>query len=115
MQFYLFLLLNAALFLRPSDLFTELAGVSIYEPVILVCLAASAGPLLGCLTGRSLAGSPVTLCVLGLTVAVPLSHLAHSAFWEARSTGIQFVKITLYYLLLVTALRSTADLRRFLG
>src|SRR5262249_6880024 len=89
--------------------------VSIYGPLILVCLAVSAGPLLGRLTGRSLAAYPVTLCVLGLTVAVPLSHLVHSAFWEARSTGIQFVKIALYYLLLVTALSSTADLRRFLG
>ena len=40
--FFLFLLVNAALFVRPAEVVPALVGWNIYEVLILACLAASA-------------------------------------------------------------------------
>src|SRR5262249_38202472 len=100
MSFYLFILVNAVLFVRPAEIVPELEGAPIYEVVILVCLAASAVAVLQQLTARSLGRRPITVCVLGLLVAVVLSHLSHGSLGEAGTFGLLFVKIVLYYLLL---------------
>jgi hypothetical protein len=115
MQFYLFILLNAVLFVRPAEIVPEWEGAPIYEVVILACLAVSAAPLLQQLTTRSLATRPVSVCVLGLLAAVVLSHLANANLYEARLSGAAFGKIVLYYLLLVGVVNSEARLRQFLG
>jgi hypothetical protein len=106
--FCLFLLVNAALFVRPAeivpaledqsvviqgwgDLFTRpgevvpaavgwLVGWHIYELLILACFVASFPVLLEQFTVKSLETRPVTACVLGLMLAVALSELAHLHF-----------------------------------
>jgi O-antigen ligase len=115
MSFILFILVNVVLFLRPAEIIPGLEGAPIYELVILAALAASAPEVLGQLTTRSLAARPVTVCVLGLLAAVVLSNLSHGALYEARTGGLLFFKIVLYYLLLVAAVDSPGLLRGFLG
>ncbi len=115
MEFFLFILVNAALFIRPGEVIPELEGWPVYQWLILASLAVSAPRVLGQFTGRSLARRPVTLCVFGVWVAVVLSHLARMATIEARLEGFEFGKVILYYLLLVGVVDSPARLRRFLG
>jgi O-antigen ligase len=115
MQFALFILLNAVLFVRPADLLPELEKASIYEAVILLCLAASAPALLAQLAPARLGRRPLTVAVLGLLGAVVLSQLARGSLGETLTQGTMFLKIVLYYLLLVAVVDTPGKLRRFLG
>jgi hypothetical protein len=91
-----------------------LEDAPIYEFVILAALAAAAGPIFGELTPAALTARPVTVCVLGVMAAVVLSHLTHGAVADARESGAMFLKIVLYYLLLVANVRTVRRLQLFL-
>ena len=111
----LFLLLNATLFMRPAEIIPQLVGWPIYEVLILSCLVLSFPSLLSKLHLRSLAANPITLCVLGMLPAIVLSHLMRGETWYARTLGTEFIKIILYYLLLVTLVNSPRRLWYFLS
>jgi O-antigen ligase len=114
MDFLLFLLLNATLFIRPAEVVPDLHNLPIYLVLILVCLAVSLVPVLKQLRPGSLHGRPITACVAGLLLTVVLSHGAHFNTWEARTAGFEFGKILLYYLLLVAVVNTPGRLRWFL-
>src|SRR5947208_3041939 len=95
--FFLFLLVNAALFVRPADVLPGLVGLEIYQWVILSCLAVSFPAFLGSLSPAGLEKRPIDLCVLLLLPLVPLSlvSLGNPAdLWEGSFT---FFKIVVYY------------------
>ena len=115
MDFFLFVLLHAVLFVRPADIFPALDGAPIYEGVILLCLAASAPRVLARLSPRRLYEQPVVTAVVGLVVAVILSHLAYGRTTEAVEWGMRVLKIAIYFLLLVSIVDTPARLRRFVG
>ncbi|HKA06180.1 MAG TPA: O-antigen ligase family protein [Gemmataceae bacterium] len=115
MRFYLFVLLNAVLFVRPADIFPELDGAPIYEAVILSCLAVSAPAIVQLLTPRKLYAQPLILAMLGMLVAVIMSHLAHGRSGEAFEWGFRFFKIIAYFLLLVAVVDTPARLHHFVG
>src|SRR5215472_6204740 len=102
MSFFLFLLVNATLFIRPAEVVPALLGVRIYEALTLACLVAAAPEILGFFTRRSVGDQPITLCVFGLLVAVPLAHLSHLDFDKAWDTGFGFFKVVVYYVFLVS-------------
>ena len=112
--FALFLLLNAVLFIRPSEIIPELEGWPLYEVVILLCLLASLSAVRERLTAHSLRLQPGLVCVLLMLLVIVLSNLLHGLSYEARMGGIMFLKIVLYYLLLQGLVNSTARLRTFL-
>ena len=114
MGFALFVLLNLVQILMPSAFVRDLEAVPIYLFVLLGCLVASYPGVLAQLHPASLAGRPISVCVLGLLVAVELSFLSHAHFLYARTLGPEFAKLVLYYLLLVANINSPARLRRFL-
>jgi hypothetical protein len=114
MGFVLFLLVNAFLFLRPMDLISDLEGLPLYEVLILACFAFSFRSVLKELMIPRLLSEPVTVCVLGLGIAVVLSHLSHANIWSSRKAGFEFFKVIVYYLLLVANVNSLARLRWFL-
>lgn len=114
MAYFLFILLNATLFIRPAEFVPSLAAVPIYLYLILSCLVFAAPRVANQLTGRSLSRNPITVCVLGLNVAVVLSHASHLDLWSARWDGFEFAKIVLYYLLLVGLVDSEKRLKNFL-
>lgn len=115
MGFYLFVLVNAALFIRPSEIVPGLEAIPIYNILISSCLLVSFPAVRRQLTPRRLINTPITVCVLGLQAAVMLSHLSHFRVTDTKDAGIQFSKILLYYLLTVAVLNSPARLRRFLA
>jgi O-antigen ligase len=113
MDFFLFCLLNAVLFLRPAELVPSLIGLPIYECVILLTIAASFPQMLKRLEPTNLLANPVNLCVLGVLIAVPLSHLRHMDFYSARYSFATFGKTALYYLLFVSVIRTERRLEQF--
>src|SRR4051812_17260824 len=74
--FALFVLVNATLFVRPTELLEGLDGWPIYNVLILGCFAVSWPAVLQQLAPGSLAGRPITVCVFGLLAAVVVSHLS---------------------------------------
>ena len=112
--FGLFLLLNAILFLRPTEVIASLSGVQLFEGVILSCFAVSFPAVFNQLRPQRLKGAPITCCVLGLLVAVAFSHLSHLRPREAFTESFSFFKIVVYYLLFVGLVNTPQRLRWFL-
>ena len=114
MAFFLFLLVNATLFIRPAEIVPALLGWEIYFYVILACLVAAAPEVLRYLTGQSLEKQPITLCVFGLLFAILIPSILAGDFAEAWRTGFHFAKIIVYYLLFVSLVTTPARLRMLL-
>lgn len=114
LAFALFVLVNATLFIRPTEIIPAVQGWHVYEVLILLCAATSLPALLAQLNGRMLTARPVTLCVLGLLTAVVAPHLLRLHPGMALEAGKQFSKVVVYYLLLLANVDSAERLRRFL-
>src|SRR4051794_41105503 len=114
MRFFLFILANALLFIRPSELVPELGDVEIYRYFILACLLVSLPVVLQQLATKYPGVPPIAGCVLALFPAVLLSHLSHGESEEALDQGIEFFKVLVYFLLFLTLVDTTARLRQFL-
>lgn len=117
MAYLLFILVNATFFIRPAEIVPALLRLPIYETLMVACLIAAHGSILEQLRPRFILSRPITACVLGLLPAVVFSDLAQfssDSIWYARHDGISFLKIVLYYLLVVGLINSVARLRSFL-
>jgi hypothetical protein len=112
--FFLFILVTATLFIRPSEVIPALAEVPVYYLTILPCIVVALPSLLGQLTGRSLSRQPITVCVVGMVAATALSHIARFNIYYLTIVMQEFPKVVLYYLLLVSLVNTEARLRRFL-
>ena len=113
MDFFLFCLLNAVLFIRPAEIVPSLLDLPIYQCIIILNLIVSLPFIARQLEPSELRANPITLCVLGLLLAVPLSHIRHFDFWHARYDFLEFSKLVLYYLLFVGVIRNEQRLNRF--
>src|SRR5208337_2980376 len=115
MQFPLFVLLTAILYLRPAEIIPPLEGLPLYQGVILICIALSFGNILKQITKRSLLAHPISFCMVGLLIAVLLSHLSHMQLRLAAQSGDFFCRICLFYFVLVATIDSPEKFRRYLG
>jgi putative inorganic carbon (hco3(-)) transporter len=113
LDFLLFIILNAVLFIRPAEIVPALAQTPIYGCVIVVCLVVSLPAVLNQLSPVSLEERPITTCLVGILIAILVSHLAYLNFYDARLGGFEFAKIVAYYLLLVATINSAPRLQRF--
>jgi hypothetical protein len=114
MGFALFILVNAVLLIRPAEVVPELLGLPLYEVVILACFAVNFPQVAEQLSPRALVERPITACVLALLVAIGLSHVSNFYLGGARESGVEFLKVVLYYLLLVAVVNSPRRMRLFL-
>jgi O-antigen ligase len=112
--FFLFVVLNGSLFIRPAEVLSSLQGWEIYQYLILLTLAVSFPVVLWQLQPRALETRPITVLVLALLPAVLLSHLVHARFEEAFKGGTDFLKTVLYYLLFAGLVTTPRRLRSFL-
>jgi O-antigen ligase len=112
-DFALFVLINAILFLRPAELL-PIGALPIYEVAIVSGLLSALPSLQWQLSLARLAYAPITICILGLLVAITLSLSMQGAVAAGCSAGFEFLKIVLYYLLLVSVVNSVDRLERFL-
>jgi O-Antigen ligase len=114
MGFIFFVLATAALLIRPGEQFPELRGARIYEALILLCAVFSISEVLQQFTLRALEVRPINLCLLGLLVAVVLSHVTQGNSKLAVDDGFEFFKVVVYYVLLVANITTALRLRIFI-
>lgn len=101
MDFFLFLLVNAALFIRPGELIPALYGWPVYNFIIVANLLVAAPAVLNQLSGRNLVETPITVCVIGVFVCIVLSLLTMFDIEGAWNAGYEFSKVVAYFLLLL--------------
>ena len=114
LAFALFLLTTATLFLRPAELFVWLADTPIYEVLILGTLALTFQSVLGHFRQFMLARQPISLCVVGVFLAICISHLQYIYVGGALDSGTLFLKTMTYFGLLVTVVNTPSRLKTFL-
>lgn len=112
--FGLFLVVNAALFIRPGELVPALEGWPVYNIAMAACVLASAPVLVRQFRWASLRSDPGTPFVVGLLPVIALSRLRSLDLHGAWEGGVEFLKVIVYYLLLIGLLSSFARLRLFL-
>jgi O-antigen ligase len=100
--------------MRPTEIFRGVFHPQTYQWLIIACFLVSVPCVLKQLTASSLIALPITVCVLGLLAAVVLSHATQFALNAAFTSGWDFAKIVLYYLLFVGLVSTPARLRRLL-
>lgn len=109
------MLANAALFVRPAELFPALGNVQIYLALIGSAVLCNLQGLQNQLRPRTLLQQPVNLCVLGVIVAVPLSLLVSRMYLgRAYSSFVEMAKIGVYYFMLVSVINTPERLRQLL-
>lgn len=114
MAYFLFLLVNATLFIRPAEVFGIREAENVYQYLMIACLAVALPDLLAYLSNRPLSTQPITLCVFGLLLAVPLAFGAMGNLNEAMRAGVYFAKVVVYYLLFVSLITTSARLHNLL-
>jgi hypothetical protein len=114
MDFLLFLLVNAALFIRPAEVIPGMQDIELYKLLIIPCLVVALPAVLEQFQADKLAARPLTVCVLGLWLAIVLSQLSHGQAEKAALEGFAFAKTVAYYLLFVAIVNTPERLRRFL-
>ena len=112
MSFFLFFLVTSVLFIRPSDLIPELG--SLYLILISACLLTSWTVVTEQLSAGSLERRPITVGVLGLLAAMVLSILYNFRLELLATEALEYVKVTLFYLLMVGLVNSPVRLRCYL-
>lgn len=112
LAYAVFLAINATLFLRPAELIPELQGLPIYEGLMAGAGIGALSRIQRRLAWSALVREPVSLCVVGLLVSIILSHLSHFSVWWLSECVSLFVKVMMYYFLLVTLVDSP---RRYRG
>jgi hypothetical protein len=108
-----FLLATATLLFRPSDSIPQLQDAPIYEIIISVCLCLSIPRMSRQLSRRS-AVRPITQLIFGLWLCILLSHLVRGSLWDIRHGGVEFFKLFIYYLLIISWVDSAKRLRQFM-
>ncbi len=111
MAFFLFLLVNVALFVRPAEIVPALEGFEIYFYCIAACLVVSFPDILRYLSEKSLTTEPITLMLFALVPAVFVAGTMAIDITEGWSTVVVFAKIVLYYLLFVSVVTTSNRLR----
>ena len=115
MQFALLVLLTAVLFIRPSDLIPAWEKIPMYQMVILACIASSYPLMTRQLQMPTMTRRPVTLCLVCLWMSVCVSSLLNANFYECRYWAMEFAKLLILYLLMISVIRSSEMLDRYLS
>lgn len=114
MAYLLFLLANAALYIRPAELLPALGDVQVYLFLILASLVVGIRALHNQLCMKTLIQQPINLCVIGVTIATATSHLSVGYVSGAAKGFTMMSKVCLYYMMLVAVVNTPQRLRMFL-
>lgn len=112
--YLLFLAANALLFMRPQEVIPALGDLQLYLPCIVGALVFGFQDLVNQLRWRTIVQQPVNFCVLGMLVAITLSRVTTSNFFELDIVLTNMAKVVLYYLVLVAVINTPERFRHFL-
>ncbi len=114
MDLALFILVTAILFIRPTD-FVPGLEVNLYLIAIIPCILLSWPKLVSQLTTSGLRERPVFVFGIGVVLVSIVSNLVYRRFQTAYDFATEFVKILIFYLLILAHLDSHRRLRTFVG
>jgi hypothetical protein len=115
MAYPLFILVNAILIIRPSEIFAELYGVELYFYAIALCAVVAVPEVIRYLTAEPIEKRAVTLCVFAILVFAVLSPLSRFNGGEAAQAGSLFGKVVVFFLLFVSIINTPARLKGYIG
>ena len=102
LAFSLLLSVCAVMILRPAELFPALDVIPIYESLIIAALACGVSGLKRHFQWRNLTQQPAMLCVIGVLIAIAISHLQRFYLGGVKSGSIDFLKVLLLFGLIVS-------------
>jgi putative inorganic carbon (hco3(-)) transporter len=114
LAFFLFILVNAILLIRPAEIFPQLEGIELYFYVIIACAFVAATDVMKYLSGTPIDMQPLTLALVLLSAVSLIAHLVGFNFPEAGKIGYHFLKNVIYFLLLVSIVTTPSRLRWFI-
>jgi O-antigen ligase len=114
-DFGLFILVTAVLFIRPSDIVPGLEAVPLYQIAIVPCILLSWHKLLPQFTTVGLQQRPVLVFAVGLLLLSIISSLLHGQFQTAFDFPSAWVKIPILYWLMLAQIDSPARLKLYVG
>jgi putative inorganic carbon (hco3(-)) transporter len=114
MRFFLFLLANGLLFIRPSEFIAELSEFELYRYVIVASLLVSLPVVLQQFSVQFVGLPPIFSCVVLLLPSVVLSGFFHGDLELMAETTTEFVKVLIYFLLMLGLLTDVKHVRQFL-
>ena len=114
MDFILLVLVTGVLFIRPTD-FVPGLEIPLYNIVIVGSLLLSWNKLAPQVSRPGMRQRPILVYMIGLLLVATISNMLHGDFEGAFNFAVEFVKVILFFLLLVGVLDSPRRLRWFLG
>ncbi len=115
MDFFLFMLVTAIMFIRPTDFVPGLEGANLYLIAIVPCILLSPHKVIPQLTTAGLRERPVLVFGFGILLISLVSNLLHGQFQVGFDFATEFLKILMFYLLMLGHIDSPARLKFFLG
>lgn len=112
--YVLFLLANAMLFIRPSELYPALGNIQAYLFFIVGAMVFSIQGIHDQLHWKTLLQQPVNLCAVGVTCCVAISRIVTGTFEDMDVECVTMLKVLMYYLVLVSVITTPLRLRYFL-
>jgi putative inorganic carbon (hco3(-)) transporter len=113
-DFVLFLLVTAIMIVRPADFVPGLEGANLYLIAIVPCILLSSHKVIPQLTTAGLRERPVLVFGIGILLVSMISNLVHVQFQAGFDFATEFLKILMFYLLMLGHIDSPARLRLFL-
>lgn len=113
LSFFLLCLVTATMILRPAEIVTSLVGLPIYEGLIAATILTAHMSLLQQFKPTSLLKQPVTMCLVGVAVAIPISHMTHSYVGGAVNGLSEFIRSAMLFPLLVAILDRWSRFERY--
>jgi hypothetical protein len=115
LDFALFILVTAILFIRPTDFVPGLDEVPIYQIAIVPCILLSWHKLVPQLSPAALKERPVFVFGIGILVVSIISNLLRGKVETGSEVVVEYVKVLIFYLLMLAHLDSPGRLRLFGG
>lgn len=109
-----FLLATFCIILPPTDLISRLDEIPLYEWMISLAALAAVSGIAEKLRPDELYRMPISAALIGMNVAIPLSHLSHAYPGGAYGSSVMFLKTTMYFLVLTAVIENWRRLRGLL-
>ena len=113
MNFVLYLIVNAILFLRPAELLPDLATIPLYLIAIVACILFSFTPVMDFFARSPMRNHPTFAMVLTMLLLAALSFYANSD--KPLESLIEYLKVFTYFVLFLALVNTPARLRAQFG
>jgi putative inorganic carbon (hco3(-)) transporter len=115
MDFFCFILLTGVMMIRPEELNEGLTGARLYLWTLLFTMMASAPKLLYVMSGDQLREKSISVSVVGFLVSIFISAQLRGRSAIGMEYCEEFIKVVLYYFLLIAIIDTPERLRIFMG